>query len=81
MLKTTAIVAATLIATLAQADAARRHHHRYVGGPIEAPIATPYGPYSYGPRVSTGPSWAGPNECWTDEGYGRYAPCDGRRSR
>ena len=22
-----------------------------------------------------GPSWAGPNECWTDDGYGRYLPC------
>jgi hypothetical protein len=22
------------------------------------------------------PAWAGPNQCWTDEGYGRYAPCD-----
>ena len=22
-----------------------------------------------------GPSWAGPNECFTDEGYGRYLQC------
>jgi hypothetical protein len=24
-----------------------------------------------------GPSWAGPNDCYTDEGYGRYLPCGG----
>ncbi len=24
-----------------------------------------------------GPSWAGPNDCYTDEGYGRYAICGG----
>ena len=22
-------------------------------------------------------AWAGPNECFTDDGYGRYAPCSG----
>ena len=24
-----------------------------------------------------GPAWAGPNECYTDEGYGRYLLCGG----
>ena len=24
-----------------------------------------------------GPSWAGPNDCYTDEGYGRYLLCSG----
>ena len=29
-----------------------------------------------------GPPWAMPNECFTDEGYGRYTPCDrGGRGR
>ena len=28
-----------------------------------------------GPQV--GPARSGRNECWTDEGYGRYAPWDG----
>ena len=23
----------------------------------------------------TRPAWAGPNECFTDEGYGRFVPC------
>jgi hypothetical protein len=24
-----------------------------------------------------GPPWAGPNDCYTDEGYGRYLLCGG----
>jgi len=24
-----------------------------------------------------GPPWAGPNDCYTDEGYGRYLRCGG----
>ena len=24
----------------------------------------------------TGPIWRGPNECFTDDGYGRFTPCD-----
>jgi hypothetical protein len=81
MFKTTAIVAVSLIATLAQADAAKRHHHHhYARGVNGAPVVqVPYGHYA--PRVSPGPAWAGPNECWTDEGYGRYAPCSGRSVR
>jgi hypothetical protein len=26
-----------------------------------------------------GPQWANPNECFTDEGYGRYWPCGAGR--
>lgn len=26
--------------------------------------------------TQTGPVWRGPNECFTDEGYGRFTPCD-----
>ena len=25
--------------------------------------------------LTPGPPWAGPGECYTDEGYGRYSPC------
>jgi hypothetical protein len=28
-----------------------------------------------------GPPWAMPNECYTDEGYGRYTPCSLGRAR
>jgi hypothetical protein len=27
------------------------------------------------PGFPTRPSWAGPNTCFTDEGYGRFSPC------
>jgi len=37
-------------------------------------------PVSYSAPASMrapGPPWAGPNDCYTDEGYGRYLPCGG----
>jgi hypothetical protein len=46
-----------------------RHHYPAV----ESNAAYPYaGPYASGPR----PPWAAPWQCFTDEGYGRYRPCD-----
>ena len=85
MIRTTAIVAVAVMATLAQADAAwRHHHHRHAGHYYASPLP-PYPGYAYGGyyarRWTPGPAWAGPNECWTDEGYGRYAPCSGRSTR
>jgi hypothetical protein len=63
----------------------------YVGGVTSAPVQLPseydapyYGPHYgsyYAPRVSPGPIWAGPNQCFTDDGYGRYASCDARGGR
>jgi hypothetical protein len=40
---------------------------------VSAPAAPPMhvDPTMGRPR----PAWAGPNECFTDEGYGRYVPC------
>jgi hypothetical protein len=95
MIKTTAIVAVALAATLAQANAGQRYPYQpygyqsygyqpYVGGVTTAPVAMPYGYYGphygpyYGPRLSPGPIWSNPNECFTDEGYGRYSSCDAR---
>jgi hypothetical protein len=84
MLKTTAMVAVVLAAMLAQADAAGRtqQRHQHARGFYSAPVSISSG-YSVNsgyniPRIGPGPLWAGPNECWTDEGYGRYTPCDGR---
>jgi hypothetical protein len=61
-------IAVSLAASMATADAGSRHkHHARMG-------------YSHVVRAPlVGPIWSGPNQCWTDEGYGRYAPCDGRR--
>jgi hypothetical protein len=67
------IAAAGIVAMSASVEAASRHKH-----PVRAPRAaaqTTVAPVQRGPRV--GPAWGGPNQCWTEEGYGRYAPCDG----
>jgi hypothetical protein len=37
-------------------------------------------PITHGAPVNLrtpGPPWAGPNDCYTDEGYGRYLRCGG----
>ena len=66
------IVAALAFAVLAtSAEAATRKRTKAQGWQTAAVAA------SYAPIVRTGPSWAGPNECFTDEGYGRFTPCSG----
>jgi hypothetical protein len=57
---------------VASADAAPRHKHR---SRVPHVAAQSYFAPVRAPQV--GPAWSGPNQCWTDEGYGRYAPCDG----
>jgi len=49
------------------------HHYPVAVGMTGAPVgAYPYATYTPGPR----PPWAAPWQCFTDEGYGRYRPCD-----
>ncbi len=71
MRKTIAIaaIAAAVLGSVASAQAGPWHprHHARIH----------YSQTVRGPQV--GPVWSGPNQCWTDEGYGRYAPCDGRQ--
>ena len=56
-------------ATLDTADAASKRKRQKVRA---VPVVTmPAKPLARTP----GPAWAGPNECFTDEGYGRYWPC------
>jgi hypothetical protein len=65
-----AAMAFSLAATCGAAAASKRKHKRM---PHVAPLAAaPLAPY--GARTP-GPVWAMPNECYTDEGYGRYTPC------
>ena len=66
------IAAAFVTAMIGAADAAGRHKHArgIYAHPAYVHVVRP-------PQV--GPIWAGPNQCWTDEGYGRYASCNGRR--
>jgi hypothetical protein len=90
-----AATAISLVIPAATADAASRHKHkqyRHHHGAWHAPGY--HGPQYYGgPRYhggwnapvylrTPGPPWAMPNECFTDEGYGRFTPCDrGGRGR
>jgi len=82
------LVAATisLIVPATSADAANSHkkkHHHYGAGYGAGYYAPGYGAWQAPVRMRTpGPPWAMPNECYTDEGYGRYTPCGvGRGSR
>jgi hypothetical protein len=78
--------AISLVATTAAADAGSRHKNKYYGRHHHGAWVAPgyYGPRYGGWQApvgmrTPGPPWAMPNECWTDEGYGRYSPCDRRR--
>jgi hypothetical protein len=71
-----AAVTALSFAAIGTADAAGKHKRHKVlhhGSHAYVP-ASPYG------ARTPGPPWAQPWECYTDEGYGRYRPCNaGRR--
>ena len=71
---TAAIVAVSVLGSASAADAGQGHkrHHQYSHGMWSAPVVQRVIP-------QVGPRWSGPNQCWTDEGYGRYSPCNGRR--
>jgi hypothetical protein len=71
-----ASVAALSLVGMGAADAASKHkrHKAMIHHP--AGLGAPPAPYSV--RTS-GPPWAGPAECYTDEGYGRYWPCGAGR--
>jgi hypothetical protein len=76
-----AITAASLIAPVVTADAASRQKQSRQKKAPSAPVSQPY---VYGPWQAPaglrrrGPPWAMPNECFNDEGYGRWSPCGGR---
>ncbi len=53
---------------LSSADAAARHKHKIRPAVTQAvPAVQP---------VARRPVWAAPWQCFTDDGYGRYLPCD-----
>ena len=72
-------VAALSLATTGAADAKSKHKRNKVRstGPVayHGYAPSPYPAYTRTP----GPIWAGPGECYTDEGYGRYAACGAGR--
>jgi hypothetical protein len=67
------LVAAVAAFSLASAGAANAYHHKR--HKHRAPAFAYVAP---APMVSSGPRpvWAAPGSCYTDEGYGRYRPCD-----
>jgi hypothetical protein len=70
-----ALVAVSLVG-IGTADAAtKKKRTRYI--PPAPAIAAPAYPYY---ARTPGPIWAMPNECYTDEGYGRYWPCGAGRN-
>jgi hypothetical protein len=72
------IAAIALALTASMANAAHKPKHkmkmaRHHVAVVHAIAADPYAAYySPGPR----PPWAAPWQCFTDEGYGRFRPCD-----
>ena len=65
-----AAIAASLVATMASADAASRTKRQsYDRGTWSTHSA----------MRAVGPPWASPNQCFTDDGYGRFSPCDSSR--
>jgi hypothetical protein len=71
-------LAAVLAASaIVPASAATRHR-----APAPAAASEPYmneapvAGRAFGDNQTAGPIWRGPNECFTDEGYGRFTPCD-----
>jgi hypothetical protein len=70
------VAGALAASAIVPASAATRHR-----APTPSPSSEPYlneapvaaRPSAYG---QTGPVWRAPNECFTDEGYGRFTSCD-----
>jgi hypothetical protein len=77
-----AAIALSLMAPVATADAGsgqkhhRQHKQKTSTKPVAQPNVFPWAAPVDSPR--RGPPWAMPNECYNDEGYGRWSPCFSR---
>jgi hypothetical protein len=67
-----AAVAALSLTGMGAADAASKHKRHKMMAHQPVRLTAPAAPYF---TRTPGPPWAGPAECYTDEGYGRYWPC------
>ncbi|HKS62873.1 MAG TPA: hypothetical protein VJT13_14315 [Xanthobacteraceae bacterium] len=67
------IASVTSLGTTATADAAARHKVKHHTRPFAAQTAPSYGQAAWPNR----PRWAAPQQCFTDDGYGRFTPCEG----
>ena len=64
------IAAGIALFVMSPAEAASRHKHKARAAPAaqSAPVMQP--------AFAKRPSWADPQQCIVDDGYGRYLPCD-----
>ena len=60
----------TIIAAVSPADAAARHKHKVRASAQGAPAPVVQ------PAFTGRPAWAAPQQCYTNDGYGRFLPCD-----
>jgi len=65
-----ALFVAVVIAGMSPAEAAARHKHK-----VRPPAVVQHAPVMH-PAVANRPVWAAPQQCFTNEGYGRFVPCD-----
>ncbi len=63
------VVAGIALFAMSAAEAAPRHKHK-----VRAPVAQS-APVMQ-PAFARRPAWAAPQQCLTDDGYGRFLPCD-----
>jgi hypothetical protein len=68
------IAAIALSLCAAATDAAAKQKHKRKPVLHDGPAAV-YVPANHG-LYPTRPPWAAPHQCFTDEGYGRFRPCD-----
>jgi len=65
------LAAAIAICGFSAADAAPRHKQKHKAhAPTQARAA------AMPPTFATRPAWAAPQQCFTNDGYGRFLPCD-----
>ena len=64
------VAAGIVIAAMSPAEAAARHKHKVRHAPLaqSAPVMQP--------AFANRPTWAAPQQCYTNDGYGRFLPCD-----
>jgi hypothetical protein len=62
------LIAAGVLCGMSPADAAARPKHKIRAVAHGAPVAQPVG--------ANRPIWAAPQQCFTNDGNGRFLPCD-----
>ena len=60
------LIAAGIVLSGMPADAAARHKHK--AAPSAQGVAQPV--------AGNRPVWAAPQQCFSNDGYGRFTPCD-----